>query len=174
MNIHDDAENKSTNNGQSESQTEASFTNESKVEETATDYRAQFLRVSADFANYKRRMEKERLEWMQTAQNSILQKVLPIVDDLERALAHTQANASPEQNSLVEGFTLIQKNAKKIFTDLGVEEIDASGTFDPELHEALVSVQAQDKQSDHIVEVLRKGYLFKGKVLRHAQVSVAK
>lgn len=174
MNIHDETDNKSTNNGQSESQTENSFTSENKVEEAATDYRAQSLRVSADFANYKRRVEKERLEWMQTAQSSILQKVLPIIDDLERALTHTQSNVSAEQNPWIEGFVLIQKNATKLFTELGIEEIDASGAFDPELHEALVSVHVQDKQPDQIVEVFRKGYLFKGKVLRHTQVSVAK
>lgn len=174
MNIHDDTDNKSTNNSQSESQADTSFANENKAEETATDYKAQCLRVSADFANYKRRVEKERLEWMQTAQSSILQKVLPIIDDLERALAHTQNNVSVEQNPWIEGFVLIQKNAKKLLYDLGVEQIDDSGTFDPELHEALVSVHAPDKQPDQIVEVLRKGYLFKGKVLRHTQVSVAK
>lgn len=174
MNIHDETENKSTNNGQSESQADASFTNENKVEEAAIDYRAQSLRVSADFANYKRRIEKERLEWMQTAQSSILQKVLPIIDDLERALAHTQSNVSAEQNPWIEGFVLIQKNATKLFAELGIEEIDASNAFDPELHEALVSVHVEDKETNQIVEVFRKGYLFKGKVLRHAQVSVAK
>ncbi len=175
MNIHNDTDNnKSTNNSQSESQNDASFANENKAEEAATDYKAQCLRVSADFANYKRRVEKERLEWMQTAQSSILQKILPIIDDLERALAHTENNVSVEQNPWIEGFILIQKNAKKLLDDLGVEQIDASGKFDPEFHEALVSVHAQDKQPEQIVDVLRKGYLFKGKVLRHTQVSVAK
>ncbi|MBS1988054.1 nucleotide exchange factor GrpE [Candidatus Dependentiae bacterium] len=174
MNIHDETDNKSTTHGQPESQTDAPFTNENSIEETANDYRAQFLRASADFANYKRRVEKERLEWMQTAQSSILQKVLPIIDDLERALAHTQNNVSTEQNPWVEGFILIQKNAQKLLADLGVELIDASGTFDPELHEALVSVQVDNKQEGQIVDVLRKGYLFKGKVLRHTQVTVAK
>lgn len=142
--------------------------------EATPDLKEQFLRVSADFANYKRRVEKERLEWMQTAQAGVIQKMLPIMDDLERALAHTQNQTHQEQGSLAEGFTLIQKNVKKTFDDLGVQEIDSSGAFDPEFHEALVSIQAADKKPGEIVDVLRKGYMHRGKVLRHAQVSVAK
>ena len=142
--------------------------------ETTPDFKEQFLRVSADFANYKRRIEKERLEWMQTAQAGVIQKMLPIMDDLERALAHTQNQSHQEQSSLAEGFTLIQKNVKKTFDDLGVQEINATGAFDPEFHEALVSIQATDKESGDIVDILRKGYMHRGKVLRHAQVAVAK
>lgn len=168
MNTHNDTEQK------------PDFTPEMDLEsqtpktETAADFKTQFLRVSADFANYKRRIEKERLEWMQTAQASVIQKMLPIADDLERALAHAQSKTALEQNTLVDGFALIQKNVKKIFEEQGIQEINTSGAFDPEFHEALVSVQAPDKQSGDIVDVLRKGYLLKGKVLRHAQVSVAK
>lgn len=142
-------------------------------ETDAIDYKGQFLRVSADFANYKRRVEKERLDWMQTAQASIIQKMLPVCDDLERALNVAQEQVKAEQNSLIEGFLLIQKNVKKTFEELGVQEIDTTGKFNPEFHEALVSVASPDKESGDVVEVLRKGYLYKGKVVRHAQVSVA-
>lgn len=146
----------------------------SENETEGIDYQGQFLRVSADFANYKRRIEKERLEWMQTAQASVIQKMLPIADDLERALAHAQSQTAQEMNALIDGFVLIQKNLKKVLEEQGVQEINTSGAFDPEFHEALVSVQTEDKQAGDIVDVLRKGYLLKGKVLRHAQVSVAK
>lgn len=167
MNFHDDSEHKSTS--QTETHVEPG---ETKTQETI-DFKEQFLRVSADFANYKKRVEKERLDWMQTAERLVIQKMLPIMDDLERALTLAQSKTSAEQNSWLEGFILIQKNVKKTFEELGVQEIDASGTFNPEFHEALMNVQASDKQSGTVVDVLRKGYILKGKVIRPAQVSVA-
>ena len=140
-------------------------------------FKSQFMRVSADFANYKRRMEKERVQWMRTGQVAIIEAFLPVVDDVERALAATQAmqaeNESEELLQAIEGFALVQKNMHKALTDLGVSEVSCDGPFDPHKHEALMQTASEDHESGQIVQVLNKGYEYKDAVIRHAKVSVA-
>lgn len=138
------------------------------------NFKDKFLRLTADFQNYKRRMEKDRLEWMTDAQIMLLEKLLPIFEEFERALQHSEKNATPEQQEWLKGFLLIQKNWQKTFNDLKIKEISEVNTFDPELHEALLQVEATDKESGAIIEVLSKGYTFKDKIVKHAKVSVAK
>jgi len=138
------------------------------------NYKEQFLRLNADLQNYKRRVEKERAEWMHVAQASALEPMLSIADDLDRAIENSEKNPDVAQSAWFEGFKLIQKNLHKSLNDLGVQEIAATGSFNPELHEALIQVESPDHQSGHIVQLLNKGYTLKSKVLRHAKVSVAK
>jgi len=142
--------------------------------EAEQPYKEQFIRVSADFKNYKRRIGKERLEWMLDAQVDILKPLLTVVGDLDRGI---DALAKQEETEQVEeiraGLELIKKNVEKKFAELGVEEIVCSGDFDPNLHEALLWVDS-DKASGAIVEVLSRGYIVKGRVIKYAKVSVAK
>ncbi len=137
------------------------------------NFKDKFLRLTADFQNYKRRMEKDRLEWMTDAQVMLLEKILPIFEELERALQHSE-NVTPEQQEWLKGFLLIQKNWQKTFNDLQIKEISEAKTFDPELHEALMQVEATDKESGDVIQVFSKGYTFKDKIVKHAKVSVAK
>lgn len=140
----------------------------------ANAYKEQFLRVTADFNNYQRRMTKERAQWMQTAQVSIIEAFLPIIDDIERAVAAASAEGGETANDAVaQGVSLVAKNVQKVLTDLGVTEIDCSGAFDPALHEALMQTESADHESGHILSVLSKGYQYKDVVVRHAKVSVA-
>ena len=81
---------------------------------------------------------------------------------------------SDEMKSWLDGFKMIRKNLDKKLTDLGVEEVDCSGKFDPNLHEALMQVESEDHKHGEIVQVVSPGYLFGGVVIRHAKVSVAK
>jgi molecular chaperone GrpE len=171
MNKFDETDNKTTSQPETTNQEQATSPLQEPKESFL--YKEQFMRVSADFANYKKRIEKERLDWMQSAERLIIQKMLPIIDDLDRALALAQGQAAQEQQAWLEGFVLIQKNVRKIFEDLGVQEIVATGVFDPELHEALMNVPNSGKEPGAIVDVLRKGYMLKDRVIRHAQVSVA-
>ena len=134
----------------------------------------QLLRISADFNNYKRRVEKERTEWMLTSQGAILEKILGIFDELDRALLLSEEKNEQDAASLLTGFKLIQKNWHKLFTELGIEEISTAGNFDPMVHEGLVQVEDATKESGSIAQTFSKGYRFKGKVLRHAKVSVVK
>ena len=132
------------------------------------NYKELYVRLAADLQNFKRRVEKERSEWTETAQGIIVSAFLPIIEDFDRAIE----NLTPTTGQ--EGLVLIQKNLKKTLADLGVNEIETTGQFNPEYHEALAQVESPDHASDHIVQVFSKGYMFKGKVLKHAQVSVAK
>jgi molecular chaperone GrpE len=137
-------------------------------------FRTQFLRLNADMQNYKRRIEKERLEWMQFSQSQILNKLLPIFDDLDRALDFSKDSEIQNKEKWIEGFKLIQKNWQKELTDIGIEEITTTGKFNPEEHEALMQVESGDKKTGEVVQTLSKGYKFKGTVIRHAKVSVKK
>lgn len=149
--------------------------NESNNNNEIAALKDQLLRVNSDFANFKRRVEKEQTEWMSIAQSSVLEKMLPIMDDLDRAIqACKQSNPDEKESSWLQGFELILKNLEKTFTALGVKEIDCSNGFNPDFHEALMQVDSKDHKSGEIVQVLNKGYLFKDKVLRPAKVSVAK
>lgn len=128
------------------------------------DYKDLFTRVSADFQNFKRRVEKERSLWTDEAQAFVLKNLVGIMDDLDRAV----------QKENVPGLELIQKSVEKKFKDLGVEKVDCSGKFDPEFHDALVQVESPSHKTGEIVEVLSNGYAYKSIVLLHAKVSVAK
>lgn len=136
------------------------------------DYKDAFVRLTADFQNYKKRVEKERFTWAIQAQMDVINPFLSIIDDIERALNSSKAQS--EGNTLFAGLELIQKNAEKIVKDLGIAEIDCSGKFNPDLHEALIEVDSPDHTSGDIVTVISKGYMFQAQVLRHAKVSVAK
>ena len=137
------------------------------------DYKELYLRLQADLQNMKRRTDKERLEWTGTIQADLLEKFIPFIEDLDRALETARTNKTEQTQAWLEGFELIAKNLKKTFSSLGVEEIVATGQFNPELHEALTHVQSPEHTSGTIITQLSKGFMFKGKVIKHARVSVA-
>jgi molecular chaperone GrpE len=130
------------------------------------------LRVSADFQNYKRRMEKDRLTWIREGMVKALEVILPLVDDLARALSASKQTS--EDSSLATGIELVVKSLEKRLDELGVEGIDCSGQFDPHVHEALMEVESPDHESGQIIDVLERGYMISGNIIRHAKVSVAK
>ena len=137
----------------------------------------QLLRLTADFANYRRRMDKERVEWVQIGQNAVVKAILPMIDDLERAFDAAK-NAASQNDSIglqliLDGLALVEKNTRKVFDDLGVHEVASTGMFNPELHEALMQTVVEGLEPGTIVQVLSKGYSYKGVVVRHAKVSVA-
>ena len=131
------------------------------------EWKDRALRTAADYENFKKRSEKERLMWISSAQSSVLLDLISIVDDFDRAFA-AHANESRE------GFELIYKSLQKILQKYGVQEIKELEHFDPAKHEAIMQVESADHKQGDIVQVLEKGYLFKGEVLRPAKVSVAK
>lgn len=141
-----------------------------QVEES---FKEGYLRLHADFQNYKRRSEKERAEWMTSAQTSVLKKILPVFDELDQVIVLAKGQQT-DAAAWTQGLELSQKNWQKMLAELGVEEISTTGMFDPELHEGLMQEEAADKQSGEIVKTFSKGYRFKGAVIKHAKVSVAK
>ena len=135
----------------------------------------QLLRLTADFDNYRKRTLREKQEWSQYACQGMLEKLLPVVDNLDAA-ALAVANAKPEVKSVAEGFLMIHKQLTEILMQEGLTEIAASGEmFDPNVHDAVMTAKAVKGQKDNqVVTVLRKGYTYKDKVLRPAMVQVAK
>lgn len=137
----------------------------------------QLVRATADFDNFRRRTERERIEWVNVARVTILKKFLPLTDDLDRALASLptiDGDANPAIATMIDGFKLIQKNLLKSLQDMGVEEIEATGAFNPELHEALMQVDGNGAATGTIVQTFEKGYRLGDHIIRHTKVSVAK
>lgn len=137
------------------------------------EWKSRFVRVSADLENFRRRVEKERIDWMRVAQAEVLQDLLSVVDDFDRALQEGEKSDS-DIASFLEGFSLISKSLYKLLEKYGVTEITEHKTFDPNLHEAIAQVDSPDHQSGEIVQVMQKGFMLKDKVLRPAKVTVAK
>ena len=143
-------------------------------------YKEQFLRVTADFANFKRRTDKERFLSFSNGQVGVLKSIMPIMDNLDRALqsmptssTDTPADISHEMQQWLEGLKLVQKAMYKSLDELGVKQIDCSGQFDPHFHDAVMQVESPYHQKGQIVTVFTPGYLFQEIVIRPAQVSVA-
>jgi molecular chaperone GrpE len=140
----------------------------------AIDYKDLFLRLNADFQNHQKRVAKQKTEWLTIGQEAVILKVLPVLQDLERALNAAASNQQEKAEAWAEGLNVIKKNLLKTLTDLDVQEIETSGTFNPEFHEAIAQVESPNHLSGQIVDVVNNGYLFKGKVIKFAQVTIAK
>jgi molecular chaperone GrpE len=135
------------------------------------------LRTTADFENFKKRAAREKTESAQYASASLLQKVLPVLDNFEMALAATKNAEAPAGGiaSLQSGVQMIQQQLKNVLAEVGLEEIEAAGQkFDPALHEAVSQQESAEVPEDHVLQQLRKGYKFKERLLRPATVVVAK
>jgi len=138
------------------------------------EWKNNYVRLSADFDNFKRRIAGERALWMQMAQSELLRDILPIVDDFERALPKKENELETNVRSWLHGFTMVHKAFSDLLHKIGVKEITVHDTFDPEHHEAIAHVNSPDHESGSIVAVMQKGYRFKDVVLRPAKVSIAK
>jgi molecular chaperone GrpE len=133
------------------------------------------LRTTADFDNFKKRAAREKIESAQYATFSLLQKVLPVLDNFEMALAAAQATKESKNDSLQSGVVMIQQQLKSVLVETGLEEIDAAGKpFDPNFHEAVSEQESADVADGNVLQQLRKGYKFKDRLLRPATVVVAK
>ena len=133
------------------------------------------LRTTADFDNFKKRAARERSEAAQYANVSLLQKLLPVLDNFEMALAAAQSAQGDKLASLQSGVAMIQQQLKSILAENGLEEVDATGKpFDPAWHEAVSQQESGDVPEDHVVQQLRKGYKVRERLLRAASVVVAK
>jgi molecular chaperone GrpE len=139
---------------------------------TEPNFKELYLRTNADFLNFKKRIDRERAEMAVVLQGDAIEQVLPIITDLDLALTTAEQNGA--QQAWLDGFSLILKNAKKRLQALGLEEIAATGKFNPNEHEALMHVDSPEHTSGDIVQVLEKGYALKGRVIKYARVSVAK
>ena len=126
-------------------------------------------RVAAEFDNYKKRNTKERDGMYNSLVADIISNFLPVIDNLEKAVA-----TETKDEEYKKGIELVLKQFKDVLTARGIVEIEAVGnTFDPELHEAVSSVQDETKGEKEIVQEYRKGYMIGSRVIRHSMVIVA-
>ncbi len=164
------------NNNQHNASAMNEQTNNQELDSCVTElnnFKEKYARLGSDFENYKRRMEKEKYSWMNSAQSAILTDLLAIVDDFDRALeAGKKEGQTP--SALLSGCELIEKELHKMLAKYGVSPMKDQHVFDPEKHEALMHVDSSEHKSGDIVQVLQKGFMFKDTVLRPAKVSVAK
>ena len=141
----------------------------------ADEHWDRLLRTTADFDNFKKRAARERAEAIQFANSALLQKLLPVLDSFEMALAAAQAAKDEKMNSLQTGITMVQSQLKNILLESGLEEIDAAGKpFDPAQHEAVSEQETAEVPEGQVVQQIRKGYKLRERLLRPAAVIVAK
>ncbi len=144
-----------------------------KLKEEIFSLQEQLLRKAAEFENYKKRTEREFARIIQNAGENIITSLLPVLDDLDRSLEH--ARKSEDVESLREGMELISKKLYAVLEKEGLKPLDAVGKeFDPEKHDALLQVEKDGVESGTVVEEHLKGYELNNKVIRHAQVIVAR
>lgn len=141
-----------------------------ETQSLAAEYKDGWQRSVADFQNYRRRVEAEKSETYQNAVGSIIKRYLPILDDMERALAHR-----PDDLAWVDGVELIYRKLQSILEAEGLKRIEAEGLmFDPNFHEAILQEPVEGVESGRIITVMQNGYILGDRVIRPAQVRVAK
>jgi len=140
-----------------------------EMEKKFTEINDSYLRLHAEFDNYRKRTIREKAELLKNGNEKAILGVLPIIDDFERALPLLPEDAK-------EGVELIYNKFKSYLAQNGVKEIEAIGEpFDTERHEAVTTIPAQDKdQKDKVIDCIQKGYMLNDKVIRFAKVIVAK
>ncbi len=126
-------------------------------------------RVAAEFENYRKRVARDQQSLAARAHERIVKELLPVLDDLERAL---EAASEHQEAKLEEGVRLVHRELQEALAKEGLEEIETNGRFDPHVHEALLS-QPSEQDDGAILEVLQKGYRLGDRVLRPARVVVA-
>jgi len=126
-------------------------------------------RVAADFDNYRKRVARDQESLVTRAHERLVKELLPVLDDLERAL---QAAAEHEEAKLADGVQLVYRELRDALSREGLAEVEADGKFDPHVHEALLT-QPSDREEGSVLEVLQKGYRLGDRVLRPARVVIA-
>ena len=141
----------------------------------ADEHWQRLLRTTADFENFKKRASRERQEAVKFANEVLIQKLLPTLDNFEMALAAAQASPGNSIESLQMGISMVHQQLKSVLTEAGLQEVDASGKpFDPNLHEAVSQQESVEVPEGQVLQQLRKGYKLRERLLRPASVVVAK
>ena len=142
-----------------------------QANQQAEEYKALALRMQADYENFKRRSAAEKLESYENNQKEFVLRILPMYDNLCRALA----SASSDPASIINGVEMIGRQFADFLASQGVEKMEtAACVFDPELHEAVMTEACEDADENTVLQEFQSGYTIKGKLLRPAMVKVAK
>jgi len=144
----------------------------------AAEYKDKYLRAHADFENAKRRLEKDKMNAVSYANESFAKDILAVIDSFENALASIESadekDSSEVLKQMKEGVNLTYEQLKKILEKNHIKEVDCSGEFDPEVHQAIMQVESDEHEAGDVVQVMQKGYTIKDRVLRPAMVSTCK
>jgi molecular chaperone GrpE len=143
------------------------------LQKQVTEEKNKYLRLYAEFENFRKRSAKERIDLIGTASADVLKEMLPILDDFERAIDSNKTASDIE--SVKEGFELLHNKFGRLMKSKGIESIDPKDEmFDGELHEAIAQMPAQSEdQKGKIFDVVEKGYKLNDKIIRHPKVVVA-
>lgn len=174
--VRSDAETGSEAVGHSESAGAPSEDAAAKLEEKEREFaeaKERYLRLYAEFENYKKRAQRDQLDYTKFAAEKVIKELLPVVDNLERAVAH--ARGAKADASIVDGLDLIVRQFVDALGKSGCEPIEAVGKrFDPAFHQALAQVESSEHEPDTVVEEAQRGYLLHGRILRPSLVTVSK
>jgi molecular chaperone GrpE len=156
-----------------EGETENAFADEgARLTEELKEMSEKYLRLYAEFDNYKKRVNKDKEELLKYGQESLLYELLTVIDNLELALKHASDEVS---TGLIQGVEITYKELMKTLEKFGLTAVEAEGeNFDPSVHHAMSQVERDDVEENMVVEEYRKGYKLKDKVLRPSLVSVSK
>jgi len=136
-------------------------------------YKDKWLRAEAELDNYKKRVHKERLEQLKYGYETLIRELLPVIDNLERAIEYSKKHS--QKDSLYEGVELTLKLLKKVIEGFGVSEINSIGqVFDPNLHEGVGIEEGENYEDNVVIKEVEKGYLYKDRLIRPAKVIVGK
>jgi len=139
----------------------------------AQEHYDKFLRLYAEFENYKKRVAREKAELVRYGNEELLRELLPVVDNLERALEHARQKGDPE--AILEGIELVLAQFHQVLGRFGVSPIEAVGEqFDPERHEAVMEMESEEAPPGEVISEVQKGYMLNDRLLRPAKVVVAK
>ncbi len=141
----------------------------------ADEYWDRLLRLTAEFDNFRKRAQRERQEAVQHANESLLARLVTVLDHFEMALAAIQQSSTANLDSFRTGVQMIYSQLRQVLQEAGLEEVPALGQpFDPQVHEAVQQQASADVPEDHVLSLVRKGYRLKSRLIRPAQVVVAR
>ena len=149
---------------------EQKLSKEERLQKEVNDQKDKYLRLFAEFENYKRRTSKERLELFKTASQELMQAMLPVLDDFDRALKEIKKS---DDDNLIQGVELINNKFRETLKSKGLElmSVKEGDTFDADIHEAVTQIPAPDKSlKGKIVDVVEKGYTLGDKIIRFPKV----
>ena len=150
---------------------EIELSEEEKLRYKLSEMNDKFVRLYAEFDNFKKRTSTERYDLIKTAGKEVIVSLLPVLDDFDRALQ--VMNTATEINSIKEGVDLVKHKFNKILEQRGLKEMECIGNeFNSDLQEAVTNIPAPDEMKGKVVEVLEKGYMLNDKVIRFAKVIV--
>lgn len=145
------------------------------------EYKESLQRLQAEFSNYKKRTKREKEETVKYASESLITKLLPVIDNMDRAfnnmedLRKEELEDKEKIGAFFEGFNLIRNDFLKILKDQGLEEIKSDKEeFNPDYHHAVIMEESDEVESNHVIETFQKGYKLNDKVIRPAMVKVNK